>query len=105
MRNKKSNIVTDHLGEFVILIVAIIVIVAIYVKFSGSGSQAIDDRLGWTGDFDGDGISNFNDKCDCAIGGQENDGCPNNVDIEDSEELKELDQECKKEMEDLKKSS
>ena len=81
------------IGAFLFLILAYM-----YPNLLGKGGKEISNFLASSGDYDGDGIANYFDKCACKSGNKDNDGCPKGFDIEKLEEERER---CKTEMDAL----
>jgi|TARA_Y100000310_G_C20623902_1_gene784804 hypothetical protein len=96
MKNKKSNILMDNLGKIILLAIGIFVITLIILRFTGEGASDVDSLRTSTNDYDGDGIPNYFDNCDCDTGSESNDGCPDDAD--NKEKIDALNKECKEKM-------
>ena len=78
MKNEKSTVTIDTMIWLAIGIVGLFVLSIIITRqLSNSGTKA-SDFLSSAGDYDGDGIADFYDKCDCLSGDEKSEGCPIN---------------------------
>ncbi|MFC2016633.1 hypothetical protein ACFLUF_02845 [Chloroflexota bacterium] len=97
MKNKKGVeirfMILLVLGVFVFLVLVIMM-----PRLLKEGSDETVDLLDQTNDYDGDGIADFYDKCDCDEGSEENDGCLTKEGYDDDAKEK-----CKKEIEEARK--
>lgn len=81
MKNKKST-VTIELVIIIALTLFIAFILAVIIpKLLGKSGGEASGFLDLSADYDEDGITNFEDKCDCKAGEEENEGCPVNMQI------------------------
>ena len=99
MVTKKSTISVDVMIYMAIGVIVFLVLVFIVPNLLGKGRDQTCGLLSSSKDHDGDGITNFFDKCPCGgpDGKEEFDGC------EDKDEYKNYNdaqiEECKKEIE------
>ena len=77
MRNKKSTISIDVMIYMAIGVVVFFVLLFIVPNLLGKSSDRTCGLLSSSKDYDGDGITNFFDKCPCdgTSGKEEYDGC------------------------------
>jgi len=75
MKNKKS-IAIEMLLWLTIGVFAVLVIFYIIPKLLGKEASQASDLISSTKDFDGDGVQDYFDRCDCDYGDSRNDGCP-----------------------------
>lgn len=78
--------------------VAALILLKIFGRALGKEAGQTETLISSTGDYDGDGIPDYFDKCACEVGNDNNDGCPSSVNIEDTNKLKEINQKCKDEI-------
>ena len=90
MKNKKqSKLLKNKSGleiRFMILlalgVIVLVVMAFVIPNLLGKSSTQASTQLIGTGDFDGDGIVNYFDKCKCIYAETEN-GCPEGTNVED----------------------
>jgi len=75
MKNKKSMAI-NTLVFLIIAVFVILVVIFILTHLFGQEKDDLEGGLKSTGDYDGDGISNYFDRCPCHPGKEEDSGCP-----------------------------
>ncbi len=87
MKNKKA--VELSLNVIVIAALVLIVLIVSIAIFTGLVGDTVSDTKitmgSITGDYDGDGIKDFLDKCPCYAGTAEYNGCPEEINEENRE--------------------
>lgn len=74
MKNKKSMAI-NTLVFLIIAVFVILVVIFILTHLFGQEKDDLEGGLKSTGDYDGDGISNYFDRCPCHPGKEEDNGC------------------------------
>lgn len=95
MKSKKSYAFIEVIGILFLAVFFVFVISNISTRLLGKGSAEASELLSSSRDYDGDGISDFNDKCDCLFGEERNEGCPTNEPTAGDKAIK-REEECKK---------
>ena len=82
MKHKKSAGPAVWLISSIVLILLFLYLYSnVWVKLFGKETSSLKEQLGSAGDADSDGVINIADKCPCPPDGkgvQENEGCPSN---------------------------
>ena len=86
MKQKKSTIAVNLLVVFLLAIFAFVVYSIIFTDLIGKSAAETLDLLSSSKDFDKDGIADYFDKCACAAGEEEFDGCKDEASKEQTKE-------------------
>lgn len=93
--NKKSMSMGEAIVGLVFVAIILLVLIKIVPPLLGKSSAETSNLIDLSKDYDGDGVADYYDKCDCVPGDEKNEGCPTGMETKGAV-VNEREEACRK---------